>query len=51
MPNVVIRAQRYLSKCEDFSLDASGSYGAGGRQLYFSYGMFPNVPNEQVIHP
>lgn len=47
-PVVVLRAPLLLGVCEDFLLDASGSYGAAGRQLSFAYGMLPNVPNEQV---
>ena len=46
---MVLRAPLLLGVCEDFILDASGSYGAAGRRLTFAYGMLPNVPNEQII--
>lgn len=46
---MVLRAPLLLGVCEDFILDASGSYGAAGRRLKFAYGMLPNVPNEQII--
>ena len=49
LPTIVVRAPTKLSLCEDFVLDASGSYGAAGRSLRFSYGVLPNVPNDTVI--
>jgi hypothetical protein len=48
-PKLVVRAPVILSVCDDFVLDASGSYGTAGRQLNFSFGIFPNVPNEHAI--
>ena len=49
LPTIVIRGPSKLSYCEDFDLDASGSYGAAGRALKFSYGVLPNVPNDTAI--
>lgn len=49
LPTIVIRGPSKLSFCEDFDLDASGSYGAAGRALKYSYGVLPNVPNDTAI--
>eukprot|EP00854_Cymbomonas_tetramitiformis_P000561 gene561-957_t len=49
VPKVVLRGPVYLGICDDFLLDASGSYGAAGRQLHFQYGVYPNVPNEDTL--
>ena len=49
LPTIVVRGPSKLSFCEDFDLDASGSYGAAGRALKFSYGVLPNVPNDTAI--
>ena len=48
-PKAVVRAPVKLSLCYDFAIDASGSYGTAGRPLNFTYGVFPNVPNEDSI--
>lgn len=48
-PSIVIRAPLFLGLCQDMTLDASGSFGAAGRPLKFTYGMLPNVPNEQQL--
>jgi len=48
-PKLVVRAPIILSVCDDYTIDASGSYGTAGRQLNFSFGVYPNVPNEHVI--
>ena len=48
-PKAVVRAPVKLSLCDDFAIDASGSYGTAGRPLNFTYGVFPNVPNEDSI--
>jgi hypothetical protein len=48
-PKLVVRAPVILSVCDDYVIDASGSYGTAGRQLNFSFGVYPNVPNEHVI--
>ena len=48
-PTLILRAPRRISKCDDLTIDASGSYGGSGRDLKFSWGMMPNVPNEQAI--
>ena len=48
-PKLVVRAPTILSVCDDYVLDVSGSYGTAGRQLNFSYGLYPNVPNEHEI--
>ncbi|QDZ21292.1 hypothetical protein A3770_05p38100 [Chloropicon primus] len=49
LPTIVTRGPTKLSFCEDFHLDASGSYGAAGRALKYSYGILPNVPNDTTI--
>ena len=48
-PSLVIRANALLSVCQDFSFDASGSYGAAGRPMTFAYSVRPNVPNEALL--
>jgi len=48
-PTLVLKAPRFISKCDSLVIDASGSYGASGRDLKFSWGMMPNVPNERQI--
>ena len=48
-PKLVVRAPIILSVCDDYVIDASGSYGTAGRQLNFSFGVYPNVPNEHFI--
>ena len=48
-PQMVVRAPTRLSLCEDLVIDLSGSYGTAGRTLNYTYGIFPNVPNDQQI--
>jgi hypothetical protein len=45
----VIRAPTRLSRCQDLEIDMSGSYGTAGRPLNYTYGIFPNVPNDNAI--
>lgn len=48
-PQIVLRAQSRLGRCDDLTIDLSGSYGTSGRNLSYSYGMLPNAPNEGRI--
>ena len=46
---MVARAPTRLSVCEDMVIDLSGSYGTAGRSLNYTYGIYPNVPNDLEI--
>ena len=37
VPSVVVKAPATVGICEDLTVDASGSFGSGGRNLAFSY--------------
>lgn len=45
----VVRAPKKLSVCQDLVIDLSGSYGTSGRSLNYTYGIFPNAPNDVAI--
>eukprot|EP00960_Hanusia_phi_P073709 768070-Hanusia_phi.AAC.4 len=41
LPTIVVRTSNFISYCEDMIIDATSSYGGGGRSMTFTWGVLP----------
>jgi hypothetical protein len=48
-PVAVLKGPSILGPCDDLTLDASSSYGSGGRQLQFYFGLLPGSANDAAL--
>jgi hypothetical protein len=48
-PVAVLKGPSILGPCDDLTLDASSSYGSGGRQLQFFFGLLPGAANDAAL--
>ena len=48
-PTAILKGPSLLGPCDDLELDASSSYGSGGRELQFELGLKPSTADDSVL--
>jgi len=48
-PTAILKGPSLLSSCDKLTLDASSSYGSGGRQLTFELGLSPSSADDSLL--